>query len=152
MSRRRLTKSRANGEANGAAKRAGRSAASPPRCPDPESLDPASGRHRVKVDARGRDRIAFGREEIDLRAVEQILDASQTRAIALALAVARERFMGPETSLEACLDRLEALIDRDGLEALDPFGARGEHPGSLARPRRLEIAAAINRFRDLRLL
>ncbi|MEE8166707.1 MAG: hypothetical protein V3T64_14160, partial [Myxococcota bacterium] len=38
----------------------------------------------------------------------------------------------------------------EGLDALDPFHRKGRHPGALARPRRFEIAAAINRMRTLR--
>ena len=122
------------------------------RIPDPASLDPARGRKSIKVDARGRDRIVFGTQEIDLLGVEQILDASQTRAIALALVLARERFMKPGRSLIEILDAIEDLVDTEGLAALDPYGARGQHPGALARPRRIELAAALNRHRGLRLL
>jgi hypothetical protein len=46
------------------------------------------------------------------------------------------------------LDALDALFDEEGLEALDRRGGE-RHPGNLARPRRYEIAAAINRMRSL---
>ena len=49
------------------------------------------------------------------------------------------------------LDRLEAYLDEQGVDALDPF-RRGEgQPGAFARPRRFEIAAAVNRLRSLRI-
>jgi hypothetical protein len=49
------------------------------------------------------------------------------------------------------LDAMEALLDEAGLDILDPFHRPGEHPGNLARPRRFEMAAAINRLRTVRM-
>ena len=122
-----------------------------PRKPDPRSLDPSRGRRDVKVDARGCERIAFGTSEIDLRGLEQLFDPSQTRAIALALVRIRQHAQETPSSLSQILDAIDSAIDAQGLETLDPFGSRGEHPGSLARPRRIEIAAALNRLRSLQL-
>ena len=39
----------------------------------------------------------------------------------------------------------------DRVDVLDPFHELGRHPGNLARPRRFEIAAAINRLRSVRM-
>ena len=112
----------------------------------------------MKIDAIERDRIRYGEETIDLRDVEQLVDWSQTRAVGLAIHLATRRFIGEGHSLSGVLDALEALFDEAGLDVLDPFhtadeGRRGEsrHPGRLARPRRFEIAAAINRLRSLRM-
>ncbi len=122
-----------------------------PRLPSAESLDPARGRRPVKIVARGRDEIEFGRERIDLRAVEQIVDPSQVRAIGGALRYARDHLMGGRSVAEI-LDALEALLEDAGIDALAPDRRAGgeEHPGNLARPRRFEIAAALNRLRTLR--
>jgi hypothetical protein len=49
--------------------------------------------------------------------------------------------MEPGKNLPALLDELEAWLD-DGIDRLDPPAAY-----DLARPRRFEIAAAINRWR-----
>ena len=49
------------------------------------------------------------------------------------------------------VDRLEAFFDAQGLDALDPHHRDEHHPGDFARPRGLEIAAAINRLRTLRM-
>ena len=113
-----------------------------PRVIEAKSFDPSRGRHGVKIDAPERDRILYGRETIDLRAVEQLVDPSQTRAIGLAIHLASERFMRDGATLPQVLDALDALLDRAGLDALQPY--------NLARPRRFEIAAAINRLRSLR--
>ena len=122
--------------------------APPARIPDPASIN-AERRGRDRVRARGTEEIAFGQEEIDLRAVEQIVDPSQTRAIGglLAHAVARGHLDG-QRSLADALAALDADLDQTGLDLLAE--RPGEHPGELARPRMLEVAAAINRLRTLR--
>jgi hypothetical protein len=50
-----------------------------------------------------------------------------------------------ERALPEILDQVDARIERDGLDALDP--RRG---GDLAGFRRFELAAALNRLRTLR--
>ena len=67
-----------------------------------------------------------------------------------ALKLAKDRFMEDGCSIRELLDRLDALFDASGLDGLDPFVREGRHPGSFARPRRFEVAAALNRLRSLR--
>jgi predicted ABC-class ATPase len=119
------------------------------RIPLPESLDPSRGGRGVRIDVRGREEIRFGSEPIDLRLVEQLVDASQTRAVGHALYLARERWMDGRRTLREILAELEAFLDAAGLDALDPRGGEG-HPGRYARPRAAEVAAALNRLRTLR--
>lgn len=120
------------------------------RVPLAASFDASRGRRAVRIDARGRDRLLFGDQEIDLRGVEQILDPSQTRAIGYALHLAATQLLHDDPTLRELLERIEAWLASEGLDALEPFHRPGTHPGELARPRRLEIAAAINRLRTLR--
>jgi predicted ABC-class ATPase len=120
------------------------------RIPLPGSFDASRGRREVKIDARDLDRIGFGGDDIDLRHVEQLVDRSQTRAVGFAIHLAAQRFMDGEATLCDVLDRLDEFFDREGLDELDPFHRPGRHPGNMARPRRFEIAAAINRLRSLR--
>lgn len=115
--------------------------APPPRVPRADSLDPSRGRREVKIDVRDTDLLGFGRETIDLRAVEPLIEPSQTRAIGYALVAAR-RFMGEGMTVPEVLDALEAWLDEHGLGALD--GA-----ANLVRPRRFEVAAALGRLRSL---
>ncbi|HSF20018.1 MAG TPA: ABC-ATPase domain-containing protein [Vicinamibacteria bacterium] len=126
-------------------------ARSPGRHPLRESIDASRGRREVRIDARGRDSLAFGEEHIDLRAVEQLVDASQTRAIGFAIRLAAERFLTDDATMGDLVERLEELFDREGLDVLSPFNRPGEHPGNFARPRRFETAAVLNRIRSLRI-
>jgi len=121
------------------------------RIPEPSSFDPSRGRREVKIDARARDLVLFGREAIDLRGVEQLVDLSQTRAVGHALHLATQRFADGRATLAEVLGALDAFFDEQGLDELDPFHRPGRHPGNFARPRRFEIAAAVNRLRTLRM-
>ena len=122
-----------------------------PRIPLVQSFDPSRGRREVKIDARGIDTLLFGSETVDLRAVEQLVDVSQTRAVGYAIYLAARRFMNNKLTLREILDALEAFLSREGLDALDPYRRGQSHPGNFALPRRFEIAAAINRLRTVRM-
>jgi hypothetical protein len=50
--------------------------------PDPGSFDARRGKRAVKLEARGVDSLVYGTTVVDLRGLDQLLDASQTRAIA----------------------------------------------------------------------
>ena len=104
--------------------------------------------------SRGRETIRFGREHIDLAAVSQLVDPAQTTAIAHALDRLAELLDdhapdGSRPTLDAAITALFERLDAEGLESLSPH--RG-HPGHLARPRPLEVHAAVNRYRGLRLV
>lgn len=121
------------------------------RIPDPRSFNASRGSRDVKIDARNCERILYGRTEIDVRGLEQLFDVSQARAIGRAIHLANRELMGPQQSVQDLLDALDALLDEQGLDVLAPDGKSGQHPGQLARPRRYEIAGAINRMRTLKI-
>jgi predicted ABC-class ATPase len=137
-----------------------------PRVPIADSFDASRGRREHKISAKSRELIVFGRHDIDLRAVSQLLDHSQTRAVGMAMLLASEAFMSgrekgladEHITLKDVLDALDAYLDDEGLDRLDPYSQpragqaprySDRHPGNYARPRRYEIAAAINRLRCL---
>lgn len=93
--------------------------------------------------------IQFGRESIDLDYVEQLVDPSQSEAIADMLLYATKRgYFDNRSTLGQVLDRIYRDISAQGLDAISPFPA-GRHPGDYALPRPQEVAAAINRLRTL---
>jgi predicted ABC-class ATPase len=116
------------------------------RIPLARSLDPSKGRRRVKISTRGTKIILFGTSEIDLSAVEQLVDPSQLNAIGQALYYARQRYMDGQRTLPQILNEVMADLDREGLDVLDRRSV-----GDLARFRRYELAAALNRLRTLRI-
>lgn len=118
----------------------------PPRIPLPQSLDPRKGHREVNVKTRGLRTVLFGEETIDLSAVEQLVDASQTRALSAALLYAREHYVDGKRSLREILDRVMEDIAEHGLDVLDRRQV-GDH--ALFRP--FELAAALNRLRSLQI-
>ncbi|MBK1733976.1 isopentenyl-diphosphate delta-isomerase [Halorhodospira abdelmalekii] len=107
------------------------------------SLCPENRSGKRKLQARGRETLLFGQETIDLRAVEQLVDVSQTRAIGLLLAHLSGSSDAPLTDPP---ERLAALLEQPWSQLL----ARPD--GDLARPRHFEAMAALNRLRSARLV
>jgi predicted ABC-class ATPase len=120
------------------------------RTPLAQSFNPSRGRKEVKIDTKSLDQILYGTDMINLRGVEQLVDVSQTNAVGKAIHLAASRFMDGKRPLKTVLEKVDAYLDANGLDFLDPFYRPQKHPGSFARPRRFEIAAAINRLRAVR--
>ena len=104
-------------------------------------MDPTCKGGRPRIRARGRDALLFGADEVDLRALEQIADPSQVRAVGALLA--RVALDGPEW-LD---DPVSWLAER----LQQPWEAITARPvGDLARPRLAELMGALNRLRSAR--
>jgi predicted ABC-class ATPase len=116
-----------------------------PRCPDPASLRAGKGRREVRVDVRGERTLVFGLDAIDLSAAEQIEEPAQVRAIGWAMHLLAAKHLGAGIPLRQGVETAMEEIRRRGLDVLTPFPA-----GDLALPRPLELAAAVNRLRRLR--
>jgi predicted ABC-class ATPase len=116
-----------------------------PRRPRPGCLEPAKGRREVNVKVPDARTLLFGRETIDLAAVEQLMSRAQIRAVGRALALAARDHLDAGRSIPELLDAVEAEVAEVGLDALD-----SRRVGDLAAFRRFELAAALNRIRSLR--
>lgn len=112
------------------------------RVVDPGSLPQG----RVKLRARGVDALTLGDDTIELRAVEQIVDPAQVTGIGLVLLQLARRgvFDGSRTLAEA-LRIFDEEVRHRGIAAVDE-----QYTGDFAVPRSLEVAAALNRLRSLR--
>jgi predicted ABC-class ATPase len=104
-------------------------------------------RKKAKVDAKGLRAIQWGDSRIDLSFVEQLVDPSQTRAIAQMMKYLSDYLVDGQATLGELIDRLYGELEEKGLDMVSPF--YGKHPGDLALPRKFELAAAINRLRTL---
>ena len=118
-----------------------------PRIPLAASIDPSRGRRAVKLKVRDVDEVAFGTEDIDLGAVEQIVDVGQLRAIASAMVYAKENYLDGKRSIREILDQVMADITAQGLDIITEFPQ-----GDLALFRHFELAAALNRLRSLQVI
>ena len=122
------------------------------RVPLGSNFNAARGRKKVKIDIQGHDKIIYGKNSIDLRFVDQLVETSQTRAIGHAIYFASHAMMRESESLQDIVESLEDYFNQNGLDPLDPFYEKEKHPGNFSRPRKYEIAAAINRIRTLKIL
>ena len=110
-----------------------------------------SGHHdRPKTKSSGLNLIQLDRQDVDITDVEQILDPGQTETIAWAIRGVVELFGDGRTPLTAQLDRLERRFQSEGLDAVVKYGSR-QYPAFLVRPRRVDIGAALNRYRLLKI-
>ena len=115
------------------------------RSPDAASIDPRRGRRDVEVKARTEERVMFGEQEVELSAVEQLVEPAQARAIALALAHARAGWSRSSPTLCEALRDIMSIADSEGLDAFQ------EHlTGELAEFRIFELTAFLNRIRGFR--
>jgi len=104
------------------------------------TLDATGKRGRKRIKARGTEALTFGDDEADLRAVAQLVDPSQGRGIGRVL-----ELLGAGGGCDDPAAAVEALLAR-------PFAELLERPdGDVARPRRFEVLAALNRLRRVRL-
>ena len=115
------------------------------RSPDAASIDPRRGRRDVEVKARTEERVMFGEQEVELSAVEQLVEPAQARAIALALASARAGWSRSSPTLCEALRDIMTIAADQGLDAFQ------EHlTGELAEFRIFELTAFLNRIRGFR--
>lgn len=114
------------------------------RLPLPASLDPSRGRRAVHVRNRSEERLLFGTEEVDLSAVEQLVEAAQTRAMGQAVVWARGRIIDGRRSVGEVVREIALVLAAQGLDAFqrEPFG-------ELAAFRPAELAAFLGRIRSL---
>jgi predicted ABC-class ATPase len=114
------------------------------RAVDASSMDLRRGRRR-SARGRGLDTIELGRERVDLSYLEQLAEAGQTEATA--------RIIGEWVAsgeVRGMRDLLLAELASASENGLDSLGGHGGHPGEMSLPRAQELAAAINRIRQLR--
>ena len=105
----------------------------------------AAGRDdRIKTKVYGKDSLQVGKEQVDLRFVEQLVHGEQTAALAQMVRYCLEKQLLTRCSVTQTVDLLMAEIQKNGLPAISDssYPAMG-----LCMPRRQEIFACLNRYR-----
>lgn len=87
-------------------------------------------------------KLVLEREEIDLAAVEQMIEPGQLRAIAAALVYLQTHYLDGQRALPELLDAVCQDLDQQGLDCLSR-----RPPGDWTLFRRFELAAVLNRLR-----
>lgn len=99
-----------------------------------------------KARVHGWDSISLDRTEIDLRYMEQIVDESQTAALAYIMQYVLERLADGKKSAAVLADEVSRKLEKEGILSVTPknYGA-----GPAAMVRRQEILACLCRYREL---
>ncbi len=116
-----------------------------PRLIIPSSIDPSLGQEDALIQAHGTGGLTFGRSRIRLHAVPQLAEESQVEAIGLLLYYVKLHYLDEARPLTDLLDELDKDLASEGLDSITR-----DMRGDLARARRFEIAAALNRLSTLR--
>ena len=98
----------------------------------------------LKIRVNGTDGFSLGRQDIDLRYVEQITDTEQMETLAQLLKYTVERLVDGKRTVKDCADTLWQLLGSKGFAAISE---RGETRAGLALPRYQEILSCLNRYR-----
>lgn len=107
----------------------------------------SAARKRIeKVRVHGWDSLSLDRTEIDLRYMEQIVDESQTAALAYIMQYVLERMADGKKSAAVLAEEVSRKIEKEGILSVTPknYGA-----GPAARVRTQEILACLCRYRGL---
>jgi len=104
------------------------------------------GDHRhehMKIKTFGKDSFSLDKETVDMRYVEQLADSEQTNALAHLLRFGLEQVVDGRKTVRQSVQILFDTLNKQGWE---PF-CSSYVPCGLAKPRKQEIFACINRFR-----
>ncbi len=116
------------------------------RVPTPQCLSPCVNEGREKIQAFDTRGLRYGRQEIDLSRVEQLVDSAQLRAIAYLIRYYAEQYAPQKMDLVAGLRKALADVAANELDLITPYIL-----GNLAMPRLQELVAVVNRMRGLEL-
>lgn len=98
----------------------------------------------LKVKILGVDGFALGKQNVDLRYLEQLIDSEQTAALGQLLKYAVENLVDGKRSIADVVEYLQVKLEQEGMQFT---AGRGTLAGGLAIPRKQEIYACFNRYR-----
>ena len=100
-------------------------------------------RNGRKIKTMGKDAFSIDRETVDLRFVEQLADPEQTSALAHLLRFGLDQVIDGRKTVRQTADQIWNTLEQKGWE---PF-CGSYVPCGLAKPRRQELFACLNRWR-----
>lgn len=98
---------------------------------------------RLKIKRMGKTAFSVGKENMDLRYVEQLVDEEQTQTLAYLLRYAKEHYGNGKNDVKGVVKALENILRAKGLAGICD---KGNVPSGLAMPRVQEIFACFNRY------
>lgn len=100
-------------------------------------------KERLKIKRMGKTAFSVGKENLDLRYVEQLVDEEQTQTLAYLLRYAKEHYGEGKNDVGSVVKALDRLLKTKGLAGICDAG---NVPSGLAMPRVQEIFACFNRY------
>ena len=98
----------------------------------------------LKLKCHGKDSFSIGKDIVDLRYIEQIVDSEQTAALGELLRYAQEHFIDGKRSISEVIALLQQRIKKQGLGEIC---GSSYIPCGMAVPRIQEIYSTFNRYR-----
>ncbi|XCP85489.1 ABC-ATPase domain-containing protein [Roseburia hominis] len=99
---------------------------------------------QVKIKQFGKDSFSIGKDTVDLKYVEQILDSEQTTALSYCLKNLLEQMEKREQNVDSMVENLWKQIQDKGIASL----CQGSYlPVGMAQIRKQDIYACLNRYR-----
>ena len=98
----------------------------------------------LKVKTMGVEGFSIGKQNVNLHALEQLVDSEQTAALGLLLKYAVENLIDGKRTIAEIADDLDEKLARDGMQFTVGHGTLC---GGYALPRKQEIYACFNRYR-----
>lgn len=101
-------------------------------------------KERLKMKVHGGDGFSIGKQEVDLRYIEQLIDTEQTASLGLLLKYAVEHMANGERTISQIIQHMQKKIEREGMTFLFETSYI---PKGYAIPRVQEIYSCFNRYR-----
>lgn len=98
---------------------------------------------RLKIKRMGKTAFSIGKENLDLRYLEQLVDEEQTQTLAYLLRYAKENYGESGEDIVSIVKKLEKILNTKGFSGICD---KGNLPSGLAMPRVQEIFGCFNRY------
>ena len=104
-----------------------------------------NGQNRLKLKTTGLDSVYVNHDMVDVRYLEQLVDNEQTTALAHILVYVEQNLLDGKRTLPEAVKMLCNRISEKGLSSI----SSGRNIPDMALPRKQEILACLNRYRQL---
>lgn len=102
---------------------------------------------RTKIRVNGSESVSINKNTIDMRAVEQLVDIEQLRALGYICKYLHEKILNGKITLQNAVERIYKVLEEKGFEEICGKNV----PCDLAMPRKQEIFAFLNRCRNIKM-
>ncbi|KEI15980.1 ABC-ATPase domain-containing protein [Clostridium haemolyticum] len=102
----------------------------------------------VKIKTIGKEALIYNKSEINLRYLEQIVSVSQINAIGEIIKYIKANVVDDNLSLNEVVNKVFNDIK---YKSIDVISSKNGVAGNLAMPRKYEVIATLNRFRELKI-